>query len=114
MGCAVDKIPALCQHQVVRGQAHGRFYYHDCDDYPCGACGDDIIIICGEGMQSCSLCLHVAEALCDFPMGEGKTCDLPLCTRHRIAQAGEIDDIDYCPQHARMAAGIVVTPTVED
>lgn len=67
------------------------------------------IFLCGEGVQSCGRCTQVAVALCDFPTGDGKTCDIPLCNRHRIAQGGELLDIDYCPQHALMARGMVTT-----
>jgi hypothetical protein len=36
--------------------------------------------VCGPGKQEpiCA-CGYVAEILCDWPMGDGKTCDLPLC-----------------------------------
>lgn len=39
-----------------------------------------LIIFCGtidpEPMCACG---HTAEMLCDYPMGRGKTCDLPVC-----------------------------------
>ncbi|MDQ1344853.1 MAG: hypothetical protein QG586_383 [Pseudomonadota bacterium] len=37
--------------------------------------------ICGAGEPEhvCS-CGFVSDLLCDYPMGDGKTCDLPLCS----------------------------------
>lgn len=56
------------------------------------------VFLCGEGLKSDPLCAcgHTAEMLCDYPMGRGKTCDLPVCwccSRH-IA-----DDRDLCLIH---------------
>jgi hypothetical protein len=102
-GCALDTVPGDCLHPVVCGQVQGRFIYRNCDGYPCAACPRDTIFLCGEGVQQCSRCAHIAVALCDFPLGGGTTCDLPLCDGHRIAQGGDMQDIDYCPQHALMA-----------
>jgi hypothetical protein len=53
--------------------------------------------ICGKIEQEpfCA-CGHTAEMLCDYPMGDGKTCDLPVCwccSRH-IAE-----DRDLCLIH---------------
>jgi hypothetical protein len=67
--------------------------------------------ICGDGIVACWACGVVADALCDYPTGAGQTCDLPLCGRCRVRQGGELLDLDYCPQHARMAAGLAVPPT---
>ncbi len=50
----------------------------------------------------CDLCGVLADALCDWPMGNGKTCDAPLCAKHRVRQG---ENVDYCPRHARMARG---------
>lgn len=40
--------------------------------------------ICGEGIIPCSICGIVADYLCDYPLGKGKTCDAPLCRAHAI------------------------------
>lgn len=53
-------------------------------------------------IQLCRFCGEIATALCDYPMGDGKTCDLPLCDRHRIKQGAEWQDIDFCPTHEAM------------
>jgi hypothetical protein len=87
--------------------------------------------ICGKGFEACSMCGFLAEHLCDFPMGKGKTCDARLCLEHAIpageesARALSLDDmtarlqpsaakarrrtvdalagLEYCPAHWDMA-----------
>jgi hypothetical protein len=41
---------------------------------------NEAIITCGSAPQEpiCS-CGYVSDFLCDWPVGDGKTCDLPLC-----------------------------------
>jgi hypothetical protein len=41
-------------------------------------------ILCGDLGPPCSdpTCGDVGDNLCDWPMGRGKTCDLPLCDDH--------------------------------
>jgi hypothetical protein len=36
------------------------------------------------------------EFLCDYPVGEGQTCDLPLCASHAYEVA---PNVHYCPGH---------------
>lgn len=64
------------------------------------------MIICCRGLgalrlrhrqQPCGHCSRMHVALCDWPTGEGQTCDLKLCAQHRAKQGG---DVDYCPAHA--------------
>jgi hypothetical protein len=60
--------------------------------------------MCGPGVDSawvCSIpgCEEWSEFLCDWPMGEGKTCDAPLCSKH-AAQIGP--EYHLCPVHAAM------------
>jgi hypothetical protein len=77
--------------------------------------------ISGPGVKQCSCCAVIAEYLCDWPMGRGKTCDAPLCENHAIVQGrrpamqltlfgrDEIvtdqgDNLHFCPTHELMAA----------
>jgi hypothetical protein len=66
------------------------------------------VFICGDLGEHCSepTCGAVGDNLCDWPMGRGKTCDLPLCDDH----AREIGmDRHLCPVHHPMwvkAAGV--------
>jgi hypothetical protein len=61
-----------------------------------------LITICGDfKMEMCreTSCDREGTLLCDWPMGRGKTCDLPLCPGH----AREIgDDRHLCPIHHPM------------
>lgn len=75
--------------------------------------------ICGPGVKPCIQCGTMAEYLCDYPMGRGKTCDAQLCERHAIVQGrvierqprlfddGQLDEepeqIHFCPAHAAIA-----------
>jgi hypothetical protein len=52
--------------------------------------------------KKCRWCAYHGSRLCDFPVGDGKTCDAPMCGKH----ARRIDDkTDYCPDHAEAADG---------
>lgn len=81
---------------------------------------DGLVFVCGDylnDVEPCALCGEEADCLCDFPMGKGKTCDLPLCQKHRKRVQGEPDEdddpdaIDYCPQHALMTFSEKPTPS---
>lgn len=42
-------------------------------------------------------CMGIAPYLCDWPTGEGRTCDLPCCEEH----AHEVGpNRHYCPEHS--------------
>lgn len=72
--------------------------------------GDGVAFVCGNSIAACA-CNYVATALCDYPMGKGRTCDAPLCERCRVRQGGALRDIDFCPPHALMAQGRTTAPT---
>lgn len=57
--------------------------------------------LCGDGMDELSICRcgTVADYLCDAPMGEGKTCDAPLCVDCAVECDGA-DDYHLCAFHA--------------
>jgi len=58
---------------------------------------DNIIIMCGSfGSTPCRDCNIEAEFLCDYPVGEDKTCDAPLCIDHAFEVA---PGIHYCKSH---------------
>ena len=58
----------------------------------------DRIFVCGDGIRACSNCGQVADYLCDYPVGEGKTCDLRICKQCRI----HIGKYDFCPIHGEV------------
>ena len=59
-----------------------------------------ILFICGsmEGVEYCAHkeCLGFNEFLCDYPIGEERTCDYGMCVDHSN-QVGE--DLHYCKAH---------------
>ena len=66
----------------------GRLYKRDGGLlFMCGANSDDI---------HCSNCADVGDYLCDYPIGDGKTCDRGMCDAHRHNVAPEVD---YCALH---------------
>lgn len=58
-------------------------------------------VMCGQfpSAEVCLRCGTFSEVLCDWPMGEGKTCDAPLCCRCARNIGPELD---LCPAHAVM------------
>lgn len=41
-------------------------------------------------------CPFPAVALCDYPLGGGRTCSARICSDHRAAAGA----LDFCPAHA--------------
>ncbi|QNI34504.1 hypothetical protein H7849_11775 [Alloacidobacterium dinghuense] len=60
--------------------------------------GHVFLINCREPrLPACEFCGKTAPKLCDFPTGNGKTCDATICD----ACAKSVGfDRDYCPAHA--------------
>lgn len=58
--------------------------------------GNHVGFICGDFGEPCRECGSVADYLCDYPVGEGKTCDRPICVDH-AAEVGP--EIHYCHGH---------------
>lgn len=53
-------------------------------------------IICGNLGPHCTQCAGVSDVLCDFPVGDGKTCDRALC---KACAKKVAPDTDYCNDH---------------
>lgn len=62
--------------------------------------------LCGDLGPHCSAekCGDVSGFLCDYPVGEDKACDLPLCQSHAYETAPEIH---YCLGHLKLWQGFV-------
>lgn len=57
------------------------------------------MFITGDFGPHCADCMALGEFLCDYPVGEGSTCDRPICDVH----ASEIaPDIHYCQGHMKL------------
>lgn len=56
------------------------------------------MFLCGDLGQHCadSRCSWISENLCDYPVGDGKTCDRPICNDHAYEVA---PDMHYCAPH---------------
>lgn len=54
------------------------------------------MFICGDLGPQCSRCADLGTLLCDYPVGEAKTCDASLCETHGNKVA---PDVHYCPGH---------------
>lgn len=54
------------------------------------------IFIRGDLGAHCTECLAPGENLCDYPVGDGKTCDRSLCDEHAH---GVANDTHYCRNH---------------
>lgn len=52
--------------------------------------------ICGKLGQHCADCGDVGVSLCDFPVGNGKTCDRAICDFHAHEVA---PNVHYCNAH---------------
>lgn len=56
------------------------------------------MFICGPELDvdTCADCLDMGLLLCDFPVGDGKTCDRPMCEQHSH-EIGQ--NLHYCEAH---------------
>lgn len=64
--------------------AFGAMFWHDREEH-------GVVCPCG----------HFTTHLCDEPVGDGKTCDLPLC---KCCRSPVGDDLDLCVIHASRKA----------
>jgi len=71
------------------------------------------IIVCGIGIIPCAFCGEVADFRCDAPIGDRRTCDLPLCTEHKHHRPDIGSDIDYCPHHRQERLALEAMPCGE-
>ncbi len=72
-----------------------------------GKSGKPVGFVSGPGIEPCVVCGMPADFLCDYPVGRRRTCDQPLCEKHRIHQGAEWQDIDFCPTHVLIATGTI-------
>lgn len=68
---------------------------------PCysGNDGDGTWFIHGKLGPHCADCSAPGDKLCDYPVGNGKTCDRSMCDDH-ASKIGP--NMDYCEAHWRM------------
>lgn len=61
--------------------------------------GEETYYIHGDLGDHCSDCMGVGDYLCDYPVGDGKTCDRKMCDHHSNEIA---PNIHYCTDHYQM------------
>lgn len=54
------------------------------------------MFLCGDFGPQCTSCGDVSDVLCDYPVGDGKTCDRSLCSACTEEVAA---DVHYCAGH---------------
>ena len=56
------------------------------------------MFMCGNLGPHCAAekCSALGVNLCDYPVGDDRTCDLPLCDSHAYEVA---PNVHYCPGH---------------
>lgn len=56
------------------------------------------MFMCGNLGPHCAAekCGALGVSLCDYPVGDDRTCDLPLCDSHAYEVA---PNVHYCPGH---------------
>lgn len=70
-------------------------FEQECDE-PMGEVSDGPVILCGDLKVEVCACGYASDFLCDYPVGKGKTCGLPLCEKCRHAAD---NDTDLCRLH---------------
>jgi hypothetical protein len=66
-----------------------------------------VAIVCGRLGKRCSSCGGISEFLCDFPVGDGKTCDRPMCRDHAVV-VGKNRHLCLQHEHAMHVAPFVL------
>lgn len=95
MSCYITKIPKPSVRDYHSWRSIG--YSGTFEQYKTAKRDDTgMMFLCGDLGEHCVDCADVATILCDYPVGEEKTCDRHICDEHatRIGL-----DIHYCPDH---------------
>lgn len=99
MPCYIEPIKPPSAAEYEQWQKLG--YLGTWDNY-CAAKNRNVggmMFVCGDLGAHCADCMAVGDFLCDYPVGDGKTCDRPICGDH----AHEIGpDLHYCNAHYQM------------
>lgn len=99
MGCYITKTKEPSREEFKLWQSFG--YTGTYEDFCSSKChvGISKVFVCGDLGEHCSDCAGFGDYLCDYPVGEGKTCDRHMCDDH----ANEIaPNLHYCDAHYAM------------
>jgi hypothetical protein len=80
----LDDEKARAEQRALAAKIRGTVYDHVVEEMWWTQCGS------GKPEPQCS-CGAIAEFLCDYPMGKGKTCDMGMCDEHRNPIGAERD-----------------------
>src|SRR5947209_5504430 len=75
------RVRAITDADVLRSKVRGDLFPLQ-KDHITGLSGVSMFV-CGRNVKVCG-CGDMADYLCDAPIGDGKTCDLPICESCRI------------------------------
>lgn len=67
------------------------------------------LLLCGVPDGKVCACGYLADYLCDWPMGEGKTCDAPLCEDHAIPPEVDLSALRLSEMAARREPDLAVS-----
>lgn len=100
MPCYIQKIKPPTKAEYEHWKSIG--YIGTWDDYCAAKIRSGVgstMTLCGDLGPHCADCAAVGDLLCDYPVGDGKTCDRPMCDDH----AHEIGpELHYCEAHYQM------------
>lgn len=99
MPCYIQKIkpPSRADYEVWKSIG----YIGTWEDYSLAKSRDtgQTMFLCGEFGPHCADCSAIGDFLCDYPVGDGKTCDRPICDDHSHEIGPEVH---YCDTHYQM------------
>ena len=72
---------------------------------------EGVFFLCGEFGPMCADCAWTGDILCDYPVGEGLTCDRAICESHATEIAPELH---YCAAHLAMWQAFLATGGVKN
>ena len=99
MPCYVKTIKSASQEEYKIWQKAGYLGTYECYAKSRESEVGSQVFICGDLGDHCADCLGFGDFLCDYPVGDGKTCDRLMCDDH-ANQIGE--EIHYCETHYKM------------
>lgn len=96
----IIKEPSKADYELWKSQG----YIGTWDDYLADKWGDvpgQTYFMCGDESLGphCADCAGFGDFLCDYPVGDNKTCDRSMCDHHATEIAPEIH---YCAAHNAM------------
>lgn len=96
MPCYVERIKPASREEYEQWQKFG--YIGTWEQYSATRSSEvgGAMFICGDLGDHCADCMALGEFLCDYPVGDGKTCDRPICRDHSHEIGHEIH---YCNGH---------------